>query len=188
LAAATAGCAAFAVAAGLDYIWEIGVMPIAFFMLAAVAVDGARGPVPEPRARRERRRREIGWWAGTVVASVAALIVIWLPYRGASDVRASERDVNQGRLDAALSEARSAADAQPYAATPRLQEALVLERQGNFDQAAAAARQATMKESTNWRTWLILSRIEAERGRAKASLNAYRSARQLNPGSGVLTP
>ena len=120
-------------------------MPIAFFLLAAVAVDGARGPVPEPRTRREQRRREIGWWAGTVVASVAALIVIWLPYRGASDVRASERDVNQGRLDAALSEARSAADAQPYAATPRLQEALVLERQGKLNQAAAAARQATLE-------------------------------------------
>ncbi len=188
LAAATSGGVAFAVAAGLDYIWEIGVMPIAFFLLAAVAVDGARGPVPEARTRRDQRRRELGWWAGTVLASAAAVLVIYLPYKGASDVRASERDVNQGKLDAALSEARSAADAQPYAATPRLQEALVLERQGKFDQAAAAARQATAKESTNWRTWFTLSRIEAERGRAKASLDAYLTARQLNPHSGVLAP
>jgi hypothetical protein len=188
LAAATSGGVAFAVAAGVDYIWEIGVMPIAFILLAAVAVDGARGPIPEARRRSEKRRREVGWWAGTVVASIAGLIVIWLPYRGASDVRASEGDVNQGRLDAALSKARSAADVQPYAATPRLQEALVLERQGNLNQAAAAARQATLKESTNWRTWLILSRIEAERNRAKASLADYRMARQLNPRSGVLTP
>ncbi len=79
--------------------------------------------------------------------------MIYLPYKGASDVRASEQDVNRGRLDSALSEARSAADIQPYAATPRLQEALVLERQGKFGQAAAAARLATPKESTNWRTW-----------------------------------
>jgi hypothetical protein len=188
LAAATAGAFAFAVATGVDYIWEIGVMPMAFSLLAAVMVDAARGPVPNARTRRDERRREIGWWAGTVVASVAALIVIWLPYRGASDVRASERDVSQGRLDAALSEARSAADAQPYAATPRLQQALVLERQGKLNQAAAAARQATEKESTNWRTFYTLSRIEAERGRARASLAAYRVARQLNPHSGVLTP
>jgi hypothetical protein len=188
LAAATAGCAAFGVAAGVDYMWEIGVMPISFFLLAAVALDAGRSRALQPVSRREVRRREIGWRAGTVLASIAALIVIWLPYRGASDVRASERAVTEGRLDDALSEARSAADAQPYAATPRLQEALVLERMGKFDQAARAARLATLKESTNWRTWLILSRIEAERGRAKASLDAYRSARQLNPRSGVLLP
>jgi hypothetical protein len=188
LAAATAGCAAFAVAAGVDYMWEIGVMPISFFMLAAVAVDGGASRAPQPASRREARRREIGWWVGTILASILAILVIYLPYTGASDVRASERDVDQGRLDDALSEARSAADAQPYAATPRLQEALVLERQGNFDQAADAAREATVKESTNWRTWLVLSRIEAERGRANASVNAYRHARQLNPHSGVFSP
>jgi hypothetical protein len=185
LAAATAGSVAFAVAAGVDYMWEIGVMPISFFVLAAVGVDAARGPVPEARTRPERKRREIRWWAATLLAAIAALVVIYLPYKGATDLRASERDVDEGRLDSALSEARSAADAQPYAASPRLQEALVLERQGKFDQAAAAARQATTKESTNWRTFFVLSRIEAERGDAKASLDAYRRARQLNPHSGV---
>jgi tetratricopeptide (TPR) repeat protein len=123
-----------------------------------------------------------------VLACIIALIVVYLPYTGASDLRASEQDVNQGQLDSALSEARSAQDAQPYAASPRLQEALVLERQGKFDQAAAAAQEATRKESTNWRTFFILSRIEAERGRAKASVNAFRRARQLNPRSGVLAP
>ena len=107
-------------------------MPIAFFLLAAVAVDGAADRF-ERGTRAQLRRREIGWWVGTIVASIAAVLVIYLPYKGSSDVRASERDVNQGRLDAALSAARSAADVQPYAATPRLQEALVLERQGKFD-------------------------------------------------------
>ncbi len=144
LAAATAGCAAFAVAAGARL--HLGDrrdadQPSSCSPPWRWTGRGAR--FRSRGRRREQRRREIGWWAGTVVASVAALIVIWLPYRGASDVRASERDVNQGRLDAALSEARSAADAQPYAATPRLQEALVLERQGKLNQAAAAARQAT---------------------------------------------
>jgi O-Antigen ligase len=186
LAAATAGAVAFAVAAGLDYIWEIGVMPVAFFLLAAVAVDGARRPVPRPRSQRQARQRQIGWRIGTVLAAIGAVILIYLPYQSATDIRASERDVNDGQLESALEEAQSAVDLQPYAATPRLQEALVLERQGRFDQAAAAARQATMKESTNWRTWFTLSRIEAERGRAKASLDAYLRARQLNPRSGVL--
>ena len=185
LAAATAGCAAFAVAAAVDYMWEIGVMPICFFILAAVAVDAARGRVAQARSRQLQRRREIGWWVGPMIAAIIALVVIYLPYKGATELRASEQDVSQGRLDSALSAARSAADAQPYAASPLLQEALILERQGKLDQAAAAARKATTKESTNWRTFFVLSRIEAERGRAKASLAAYRRARQLNPHSGV---
>jgi O-Antigen ligase len=185
LAAATAACAAFAVAAGIDYMWEIGVMPITFFMLAAVVVDAGRGRASTTRTPVQLRRWEIGWRVGTVVAAIVALFVVYQPYKATTDLRASERDVNEGRLDAALSKARSAADAQPYAASPRLQEALVLERQGKFDEAADAAREATQKESTNWRTFFILSRVEAERGDAKASLAAYRRAKQLNPHSGV---
>jgi hypothetical protein len=185
LAAAAAGAFAFALAAGVDYMWEIGVMPVAFFMLAAVAVDAERAPLSDRITPRQARRRELGWWIGTMVAAIAAVVLIYLPYKGASDLRASESDVNQGRLADALDEARSAADIQPYAATPRLQQALVLEWLGRLDQATAAAREATQKESTNWRTWLVLSRIEAERGRAKASLAAYERAKQLNPHSGV---
>jgi hypothetical protein len=185
LAGATAGAFAFAAAAGLDYMWEIAVMPMAFFLLAAVAVDGARGPIPQPRSRRDLRRRQIGWRVGTVIVAVVALYLIHQPYKVSTDIRASEQAVNEGRLDDALSDARSAADAEPYAATPKLQEALVLERQGQFQQATDAAREATEKESTNWRTWFTLSRVEAEAGDAKASLKAYRRTKQLNPHSGV---
>jgi len=96
LAAATAGCIAFAVAAGVDYMWEIGVMPISFFLLAAVAVDAGRSRAPQARSREGLRRRQIGWRVGTVLAAVAALVAIYLPYEGASDIRASERDVDQG--------------------------------------------------------------------------------------------
>ena len=37
-------------------------------------------------------------------------------------------------------------------------------QQGNLPAATAAARAATQREPTNWRTWLVLSRVEAERG------------------------
>src|SRR5262249_53495388 len=125
-AARTAWAVAFAGAGGVAYRGEIGVMPVSFFLVAAVGVDGERGATPRARSRAEARRRELGWWVGTIVASAIALVVIYLPYRGASDVRNSEIAVSQGRLDDALSAAQSAADIQPYAATPRLQEALVL--------------------------------------------------------------
>ena len=189
LAAATAGCVAFAVAAGLDYIWEIGVMPITFFLLAAVAVDAGRAGnrVLARRTQQRRWRDRLAGWHRARRDRRAGRDLPALQGRDGPPRQRARRQA-QGRLDAALSEARSAADAQPYAASPRLQEALVLERQGKFDGAAAAAREATMKESTNWRTFFVLSRIEAERGNAKASLAAYRRAQQLNPHSGVFAP
>ena len=76
---------------------------------------------------------------------------------------------------------------QPYAASGHLQKALVLERQGDYDGAGTAARQATAADSTDWRTWLTLSRIEAYRGDAQASVAAYRKAESLNPRSTLFT-
>ena len=59
----------------------------------------------------------------------------------------------------------------------------MLELQGNLDAAATAARAATEDEPTNWRTWLVLSRIETYRGESAAGVVAYREARDLNPRS-----
>ncbi|HEX6152030.1 MAG TPA: hypothetical protein VFZ19_00775, partial [Solirubrobacterales bacterium] len=86
-----------------------------------------------------------------------------------------------GDLEAALEDARDAQNVEPAAATPRLQQALVLELLGDLPAAEAAAREATERESTNWRLWLVLSRIAAERGRIDASVDAYKEARALNP-------
>ena len=64
-------------------------------------------------------------------------------------------------------------------ATPRLQQALVLEQQGDLP-GPGAAREATERESTNWRTWLVLSRSKPRRpGRRRGC--AYREARRSTP-------
>ena len=67
---------------------------------------------------------------------------------------------------------RTAIEAEPWAATPLLQRALVLEAAGRLGGAAADARAAADREPRNWRTWLTLARIEALRGRAGAALSA----------------
>ena len=113
--------------------------------------------------------------------AIAALIAIWFPLRGATALRQSQVDAANGDLSAALDQAREAADAQPYAASPLLQQALLLEQQGRLRAAAAAAAAATRKESTNWRTWMVLARIEAERGRVGDALRAYRRAQAARP-------
>jgi tetratricopeptide (TPR) repeat protein len=106
---------------------------------------------------------------------------------GAEAIRDSRSAANGGNLQSALDKAEHAHDLQPYAAAPQLQRALVLELMGRYDAALDPARAATAAASQDWRTWLILSRLEAEAGRAAASINAYQRAKTLNPRSILFT-
>jgi hypothetical protein len=182
LAAATAAAAGFAMAAALDWVWQLAALAAAFALLAAVALSGYS--LPEPTRRRRRSRRLVRnrlQRAGVAAAAVLALVAIWPSLQGAEALRASQVEAAHGDLGAALAKAGDAADAQPYAAAPLLQQALVLEQQGRLAAAAPRAVSATGKEGDNWRTWTILARIEAERGRIAPALRAYRRAQELNP-------
>ena len=182
LAAATAGAAGFAMAAALDWVWQLGALSAAFMLLAAVAVSGYSLPDPTRRRRRSRRKNQNRLKRAVAVAAcVVALLVIWFPLRGATALQQSRVDVAHGDLSAALRHAHDAADAQSYAASPLLQEALVLEQQGKLRPAAAAATEATRKEGAEWSTWFILARIEAERGRIGPALRAYDRAHRADP-------
>ena len=183
IATATAGAAGFAAGAALDWIWQLAALPAIFMLLAAViATDRGADPLAAPRSRRRSSTRTVvATRVGFAVVAVAMLVLIALPLRGASDLRASQADAARGDLDAALANADSAADAQPYAAAPLIQRALVLELRGDFGGAAEAAREATANEPANWRNWAILARMEARAGNDAAAIRAYKRARQLHP-------
>jgi len=187
LAAATASCAAFAFGAALDWIWEIAVLPMAFMLLAAVAVAGfSRRDRGKYRRRKRQKNLNRLQRAAVAVVAVAALGITWHELRGATALEESRIRYANGDLPGALEKARKAKDIQGYAASPRIQEALVLERQERFARAARAAREAAERERTNWRNWLTLARIEARAGRLPQALAAYRRAKELNPRSGQL--
>jgi len=175
LAAALAGCVAFFVTAAFDWMWQIPVLPVSMLLLAAGLVT-ARPPGP----RAEPRRLGLPPRIATGVVAIVAIVLIAVPLASTALVRQSEADFREGDLQGALDAARSAQNAEPGAASPRLQQALVLEAAGELSAASEAAHAATQRESTNWRNWLVVSRIEAERGRAVASVAAYRRARSLN--------
>ena len=175
LAGALGGCAAFAVAAAIDWAWELTVLPVMFLLLAAAVIGR-----PDPDAAAEG--------AGTPrfllpALAVAGAVALAIPMASADAVRDSQERVRAADLSGALGDARTAGDIEPYAATPSLQQALVLELQGDIDGAVAAARAATEEEPTNWRTWLVLSRLEAEADNPAGSVDAYVKARSLNPRS-----
>jgi hypothetical protein len=180
LAAALGGCVAFCVTATFDWMWQLPVLPVALLLLAATVLTAARGVAAEP-------------WKGLSIAprivvsavAVAAIVAIAIPLASTSLIRSSEAEAREGDLQAALEDARTAQNVQPGAASPRLQQALVLEQLGDFPAAAEAAQAATEREPTNWRTWLVRSRIEAENGEAAAAVRDYREARALNPLSAI---
>jgi O-antigen ligase len=181
LAAALAAAAAFLTAAAIDWVWELTVVPVAFLLLAGAILRTSAGGHGRPRVSSGRTWQRIALGA----IAVLALAVIAVPTLAVRDVRNSQDDARSGQLSSALDAAKSAGSLAGFAATPSLQQALVLEAQGHLDGAASSARDATHQESTNWRTWLTLSRLEAELGNAKDAVDAYRTARSLNPGSAL---
>lgn len=178
LAAALAGCVAFCVTASFDWTWQIPVLPVALLLLASLLVSAGGDPAGE-------RKAGFRWPLRVAFAAVAiaAIVAIAIPLSSSSLVRQSQAEARDGNLASALATAKSAQNAQPDAASPRTQEALLLESAGNLPAAAAAARAATEREETNWRNWLILSRIEARRGQAAVAVRAYARAKSLNPRS-----
>jgi O-Antigen ligase len=185
VAAAIAGFAAFCITAVFDWMWQLPVLPVAMLLLASILVLPRSAAEPAGPGGEARASLPVPLRIAAAVIALAAIVAIAIPLASTSFIRQSEADARNGDLPAALGAARTAQNVQPDAAGPRLQEALVLEAQGELPAAARAARAATERESTNWRTWLILSRIEAERGIAVASVHAYRRARSLNPRSPI---
>ncbi|MEO7196976.1 MAG: O-antigen ligase family protein, partial [Solirubrobacterales bacterium] len=204
LAALTAAAFAFSIAAGVDWLWELTVVPAAFLLIAAAILGSGSGSdeaaTPDAvtalganlgnaapsrwRTYREPLARSFG-----AVLALGAVAVIAVPAMAAQDLSDSQAAFEDGNLETALAEATSAADLLPYAGAPRMQEAFVLEEAEEFAKAATAAREATERDSTNWEAWYLLSRIQAERGDKKgAALIALRRAQELNPLSELLNP
>jgi O-antigen ligase len=184
IAAAVGGLAAFLTSAAVEWVWEMGAIACAVMALAAVILVG-RDDAEAVDAQREPSRPLLPRIIVALLA-VAALGAVAVPMAGALATRDSRTAAADGRLVAALEDSRTAERLQPYAATPHLQRALVLEEAGALPSAAAAAKAATADEPTNWRTWFVLARIDARRGDAAAAVDALRAARRLNPRSPLL--
>jgi len=181
LAAALAGCTAFCLTAVFDWMWQVPVLPASMLLLASVLVTAGDDARLEPGGA--TGALGLRWRLAPGAVAVLAILAIAVPLASTDLLRASADEAQAGDLQAAFDLARSAQNVQPDAASPRLQQALVLEAGGELSPASEAARAATEKESTNWRNWLVLFRIEAELGHSDAALRFYRRARFLNPHS-----
>ena len=178
IAAAAGGAVAFNVALAFDWGWEIAVIPIVLMALATIilspaADDAASGP-PVPMR------------VVTGLVALAVLFVLVTSYVGTTAVTRSQEDYLSGDTNEALEESLTAQDYQPYAATPLLQEALLLEKTGDLFAARDLTLEATEKEPTNWRIWLTLSRFQVALGETRHAVASYERALALNPRSNLV--
>ncbi len=189
--AGTAGSvAAFAVAMAFDWGWHVPVIPVAFLLIAAVALQagtggdrGARGGGPAGWIRGNGGR-----WPVRIAIVCVALPIIALTTAsaiGASLIDSSQANARAGNLDSALDDARDAATFMPWAASPLQQQALVLEEQRNYGDAATEAMRAIRKEPTNWQPYYVWARILEEKGNLRGARAVYARAKSLNPHTSI---
>jgi hypothetical protein len=176
LAAALAGTTVLWSTSLFDWMWKLPVIPVAALMLVAVLITA-----DSPAEERREPASPVWLRISTVLVAVVAIVAIAIPLASTAFLRKSQNASREGDIASALEDAHTAQNVMPGGAGPRLQEALLLESASKFAAAGAAAGAATDKEPNNWRNWLILARIEAERGRADAAIADYRRARALNP-------
>jgi O-antigen ligase/polysaccharide polymerase Wzy-like membrane protein len=184
-AAIAAALVAFVVAGGVDWVWQIPAIPVVALLLAAAGM--ARGPAGRHLAIEEialaeeapthRLQAKLAWIALAVLGTAA----IAVPMGSAVSLRTSQAQANAAKLSRALGSARNAHGWEPFAAEPALQQALVLEQAHRLDAASVQAARATRAARTDWRAWLVRSRIEAERGNTRVALSAWEHARSLDP-------
>lgn len=214
-AAAVASTVGFCIASAFEWIWQSAALPSALMILAAVALptvgrsalrrrtDGAPASGPgsveveqleeeveeqeEAKDDEPRRRPRLPGRVVVVAVGVAGLLLAAVPLAGVVELRQSQAASTEGRTADALDAARTGQRVQPYSASLRLQEALVLEASGQLGPAAEAAARGTDAAPTDWRGWVVRSRIDAERGRAATSVRFFRKARSLNPRSQLFT-
>jgi hypothetical protein len=186
IAAATAAATVFAFSASVEWIWLIPVLPVTLIILATVIFS----PGPDQSAPDGGNRTRVIGFARIIgpIGALAVIAAVALPMSATAAVRNSQSLVAANKLVPALDQALDAEQIQPYAASPWLQEALVLEEAGDLPDALIAAQHATARELTNWQPWFVLSRLEARTGHTAAALADYRRAVTLDPRNPLFQP
>lgn len=180
---AGAALAVFVAGAGqalVDWTWEL---PAAFACTVAAAAL-LTGPATLPgvaTATRPARRSRFGWGVATLLTGFAAIWAAGVLLLSETKLHDSRAAARSGELAQAASDAADAATLEPWAAAPKLQLALVRERQGRIAAARATLTEAIERSPGDWRLWVVAARLEVGLGRVTAAREALDEARRLNP-------
>ena len=171
-----------AASAAIDWTWEL---PAAFgpAVVAAAVLAG-----PALRAGAERRPPRWGLGVATLALAWVALVSAGIVLAGETKISDSRSAARSGDLADAAADAQDAKAIEPWSAAPRLQLALVRERQGDLPGARRAAREAAERAADDWQVWLVITRLDVKAGDTEGARRSLRRARALNPRSPLFAP
>jgi hypothetical protein len=185
IAALLALVVGFVLGAAIDWVWQLpavaalAILSLGLLVGPATSPEAAAAAEPAPRLR-------FGPRAGIVLLAWVVLCVQAIPFLAGQEVGASQRAAASGDLGKAVERAQSAVAIQPWAASPRLQLALVREEAGNIDLARRDLAGAIARDDQDWRLQLIASRLAVKAGDVPAARRYLARARDLNPRSRLL--
>ena len=189
-AAAVIGlCAAycvFLVTAGIDWMWQEPA--VAALALGGIGVAIAAGSEREPRPLRAAGGGRLGLRVAVTGAALIAAAVQVPGIVANQRLDASQDAAGAGELARSHDLAQQAIDAQPWAAAPYEQLALVEEAQGDLAGAEEDIQRAIEREKTNWRYPYLLARIQVEQGRYEVAKRTFRRGAGLRPLSPSFSP
>lgn len=178
LAAAIAGFVAWAVAAAVDWVWQIpGVtLPAIVLMALLVTPTTIAGPVGGRRRARLTAARAV-----IAVAGIAAIAGEAIPLLAQLELDASQTAARRGNGAAAVHHARLVESFAPWAPEGYEQVALLQERLGNLGAARTAIARALSRDGRSWELWLTQARLQTESGQIRVATASLEHAKRLNP-------
>jgi tetratricopeptide (TPR) repeat protein len=185
-AALAAAVVAYAVGAGIDWMWELTIVSVVGIAIFGLLCGPATVPALRPGEVRigppPPRRRF------AVVA--AGLGVAWLlicaqaiPLLAQLQIGDSQEAARRGNLSGALEDAFAARKLEPWASSPYLQLALLQEEKGDLPAARDWIAKAIERDREDWRLWLVRARLETKQGEISAARASLDQATRLNPRS-----
>ena len=181
LAAVWAGFLAYAVASGIDWMWEMTVVSVVGIALLALLTSRASSAAPEPPPL--RRRWSIAARAALALAGVALIAAQGLSLLTSRELHASQNAVGRGDLVAAFKRADNARKLEPWGSSPYEHLALVDEKAGQLGDAEYWIEKAIARNRSDWRPWVLSARFEIARGEIRAARERLRHVCALNPRS-----
>ena len=185
IAALLALTTAFAVAAAIDWIWQLTVIPV----VAVAALALLTGPATARGTATASVRQGTGMVtarAGVVAVALCLIAAQAIPFLAQDGIRRSQVRFAAGDLAGAREAALDARSIQPWAASPHLQVALVAERRGDLAAARTAIAKAIRRDELDWRLWVTASRLDAAAGLTGQARTKLDRAIELNPRSPLL--
>jgi hypothetical protein len=173
----------FVLGAAIDWIWQLPAVTLLAVLSLGLLVGPAtaRADVSEPSS-------PMGWSRRALLGLSAWLVVCAqaLPFLTSQQMNASQDAAARGDLAEALDRAESAGEIQPWAASPRLQLALVREELGQIEPAREDIDAAIERDDSDWRLQVVAARLAVKAGDIPDARAALARARALNPRSRLL--